>query len=91
MKKVPMRKCIACNQSMPKKELLRIVKYNDNSIKFDLTGKLNGRGLYVCSIECLNKAIKTKRINKLLEIDVLEEDIIKVKQDISDYVNNQEV
>lgn len=91
MKKVPMRKCIACNQSMPKKSLLRIVRTSDNSIKFDVTGKLNGRGLYVCSITCLNKAIKTKRINKLLESEILQEDINKVKEEIDEYIKNQEV
>ncbi len=85
MKKVPMRKCIACMESKPKKELLRIVRVNKNEIKFDSTGKLNGRGLYVCSMECLNKAIKTKRIDKILECKISDEDITKLLQDIDAY------
>lgn len=85
MKKVPMRKCIACMESKPKKELLRIVKTSNNEIRFDSTGKLNGRGLYVCSMECLNRAIKTKRIDKIFEINLSDDDRTKLTQDIDTY------
>ena len=46
-KKVPMRTCIACKAVKPKRELVRIVK-NENGILLDRTGKLNGRGAYIC-------------------------------------------
>lgn len=41
-RKIPMRKCIGCMESFPKKELCRIVKNKENEIHFDATGKLNG-------------------------------------------------
>ena len=71
MKKVPMRKCVACMESKPKKELYRIVRVNDT---------------YVCSLECLNKAIKTKRINKLFDMSINEETLQKLADDISAYI-----
>ena len=86
MKKVPMRKCVACMESKPKKELYRIVRANDTDVVFDSTGKLNGRGLYVCGLECLNKAIKTKRINKLFDMSINEETLKKLADDISAYI-----
>ena len=59
-KKVPMRTCIACRANKPKKELMRVVKFNDE-IKLDLTGKLNGRGAYVCADKaCVEKLKKQK-------------------------------
>ena len=59
-KKIPLRTCIACKECKPKKELIRIVKTED-SFAIDKTGKMNGRGSYICnSEECLNKLIKQK-------------------------------
>ena len=57
VKKIPMRMCTACREMKPKRELVRVVKTPENEILLDLTGKLNGRGAYICkSAECLEKA-----------------------------------
>ena len=73
-KKIPLRKCVACNESKPKKELIRVVKNNENFVDVDLTGKKNGRGAYICSNkECLDKAMKSKRLSRALEIEIPEE------------------
>ena len=73
-RKIPMRKCIGCMESFPKKELCRIVKNKDNEIHFDATGKLNGRGTYICKKEeCFEKAIKSKRLSKSLEAEIPQE------------------
>lgn len=70
-KKVPSRRCIACNSQKEKKELLRIVKSKDGIIEIDLTGKKNGRGAYICkSEECLNKIIKTKKLERTFEKEI---------------------
>lgn len=71
-KKVPLRMCLGCQEMKPKKELVRVVKTaKENEIKIDLTGKLSGRGAYVCkNPECLEKAYKAKRIEKALEHSV---------------------
>ena len=59
MKKVVQRMCMGCNTKKDKKELIRIVASKDGNITIDKTGKLSGRGAYICdSIECLEKVIK---------------------------------
>ena len=67
-KKKPARRCMGCNGSKEKNELIRIVKSKEGVIEIDLTGKKNGRGAYICKNEdCLNKVIKSKRIEKVFE------------------------
>ena len=74
MKKIPMRRCLGCMESKPKKELLRIVKTAEGEISFDDTGKKNGRGAYICkSVECLEKAVKAKRLEKEFETSISKE------------------
>ena len=74
MKKIPQRTCIGCMQSKNQNELLRIVKQNDGKIFVDKTGKANGRGAYICnSVDCLEKAIKLKRLEKKFETKIDDE------------------
>lgn len=71
MKKIPQRTCIGCNSKKDKKDLVRIVKNKDDEIFVDLTGKKDGRGVYLCkSEECLNKAIKSKKISRAFEMEI---------------------
>ena len=71
MKKVPQRTCMGCMETKDKKELIRIVKNNDGNIFIDLKGKANGRGAYICNnIECLDKAIKTKKLERCFETKI---------------------
>ncbi len=72
-KKVPMRKCIGCNEQKTKKELVRFVRSPEGDISLDLVGKKSGRGAYICpSAECLKKARKSKRLDKIFEVSVPE-------------------
>lgn len=74
VKKIPLRRCVGCNESKPKKELVRIVKSKEGDIKVDLTGKANGRGAYICrNSECLKKARKNKRVERALETQIPDE------------------
>ena len=60
VKRIPERMCVACRQMKPKTELIRIVNTADGAV-VDGTGKLNGRGVYLCaSKECVVKALKSK-------------------------------
>ena len=69
-KKVPYRMCVACKSSKPKKELIRIVK-TDEGFVVDRTGKLNGRGTYICDCnECMEKLIKQKVLNKVFKTNI---------------------
>ena len=74
MKQLPQRTCVGCMQKKDKKDLIRIVKNKQNEILVDKTGKAEGRGIYICnSQECLEKAIKTKKIDKTFEMQISEE------------------
>lgn len=80
IKKIPMRKCTGCGELKPKKDLVRVIKDGNLEVKMDLTGKLNGRGAYVCrSMDCLNKAIKTKAIERSLQTQISQEVYDKLK------------
>ena len=71
MKKIPMRTCVATLEKLPKKELTRIVRTVDGNVVIDDTGKVNGRGAYLkLSIDAIEKAEKTKILDKKLEIEV---------------------
>lgn len=71
---MPQRKCIGCNISKNKNELIRIVKNKEGQISIDRTGRQQGRGAYLCeNIECLEKAIKAHRLEKSFEIKIEQE------------------
>lgn len=62
--------CIACKTCKPKKDLLRIVKTEDGFV-IDKSGKMNGRGSYICnSEECLTKLCKNKVLNKVFKSNI---------------------
>ena len=85
MKKIPMRKCVITNERLPKKELIRIVKDKEGNICVDKTGKKEGRGAYICdNINCLEKVIKTKRLEKVLDTKISEEIYINLRSVIDD-------
>lgn len=69
MKKIPLRKCIATQEQLPKKELLRIVRTPEGSVKIDTTGRMNGRGAYLKkSKESVEIALKRKALERALEV-----------------------
>ena len=71
MKKMPQRTCMGCNLKKDKKDFVRIVKNKEGKVCIDKTGKMDGRGAYLCNdVKCLEKAIKTKRIERVFEIKI---------------------
>lgn len=82
-KKIPQRKCIACQDRDAKRELVRIVKNKEGQIFLDRTGKANGRGAYICNCtECLNKAIKSKALSRAFKMEVPEEVYESLRKEI---------
>ncbi len=74
IKKIPERRCLGCMQSFPKKDLVRVVRTPNGNVEMDLTGKKSGRGAYICKSKvCLKKAIKAKRLQTNLEVEISEE------------------
>ena len=85
MKRIPQRTCIGCNTTKNKNELTRIVKNKENEINIDKTGKMNGRGAYICNdIKCLEKAIKTKKLERIFETNISDEIYENLRGVISD-------
>ena len=85
MGKLPERTCMGCNGKKPKKELIRIVKNKEGEINIDRTGKMQGRGAYICdNIDCLEKLIKTKRLEKIFETKISKEIYEKLRGVILD-------
>ena len=86
-KKIPMRTCIACREEKPKKEMLRVVKNAAGEIRLDFSGKLPGRGAYVCGSEaCIKKLKKYRLLNKAVSsegapdvYDAIEEEFLRAK------------
>lgn len=74
MNKIPQRTCMGCNQKKDKKQLIRIVKNKNNEISLDRTGKKEGRGAYICDdVKCLEKLIKSNRLEKIFEMKISQE------------------
>lgn len=69
--KIPMRQCTGCREMKSKKEMIRVLKTVEDEIVLDATGKKNGRGAYICqSKECLEKAIKSKGLERSLKASI---------------------
>ena len=64
-RKVPMRKCVGCQEMKSKKEMLRVIRTADNEFVLDATRKKNGRGAYLCpDRECFYKAVKNRGLER---------------------------
>ena len=73
-KKIPQRQCMGCRERMDKKDLIRVVRTTEGHVQLDFSGKLNGRGAYICpKAECLKKARKSKALDRSLEVPIPEE------------------
>ena len=83
-KKIPLRRCTGCGQSLPKKELLRVVRTPEGNVVLDFTGKVGGRGAYVCKkTDCFKKARKANRFKTNLECDIPEELLQALEEEVS--------
>ncbi|MBE6760824.1 MAG: YlxR family protein [Ruminococcaceae bacterium] len=82
-KKIPLRMCLGCNEMKPKQELLRVVKSPENEVSLDLIGKKNGRGAYIChSTECLERAVKSKRLERTFQTAIPNEVYESLKKEL---------
>lgn len=73
-KKIPQRKCLGCGESIPKKELIRVVRAPSGDVSLDFVEKKPGRGAYICkSAECFRLARKARRLERALECRIPDE------------------
>jgi len=89
-RKIPIRTCMGCGESKPKRELLRIVRTPEKAVAVDSSGRMNGRGTYVCySKECVKSAIGKGKIQYALEISMDKNDLEQLEKDILQIINNK--
>ena len=84
IRKTPVRKCAGCNEHFEKSQLIRGIRTPEGEIKLDLSGKMNGRGAYICkNPACLKKAQKQKRLDSMLDVTIPEEIYDKLREELS--------
>lgn len=88
--KTRQRTCIVCRETSAKGQLLRVVRTPEGTVAFDPTGRMNGRGAYLCSVACLDKAMKTKRLDSALRTKLTEEDCERIAQQLREALSNED-
>lgn len=87
-KKTPIRSCVSCRASIDKGSLIRIVRNSDGVVRIDPTGKMPGRGAYLCGRkECLAVAVKSNKLEKALKCKIPD----SLKKDLEDKVVVEDV
>ncbi|MFD2670060.1 RNase P modulator RnpM [Marinicrinis sediminis] len=82
-KRIPLRKCVACQAMLPKKELIRIVKTPESDICLDFTGKQSGRGAYICgSVDSIRLVQKNRGVERALEVSISNETYTSMEAEI---------
>ena len=83
-KKIPMRKCVGCQEMKSKKEMMRVLKTSEDTFELDATGKKNGRGAYLCfSKECFEKAVKNKGLERSFKQAIPKEVYEKLEKELN--------
>ncbi len=86
VKKIPQRQCIGCGEMKSKREMIRVIKTNEEQIFMDATGKKNGRGAYICpNLSCLNKAIKNKGLERSFKMSIPSEVYEQLKKEMTEF------
>ncbi len=84
-KKIPMRQCVGCGEMKEKKELIRVIK-TEEEVLLDTTGRKNGRGAYICANpECLKKARKSKGLERSLKASIPDEVYENLEKEMSTF------
>ena len=82
-KKIPQRQCMGCRERKEKRQMIRVVRCTDGSVNLDFSGKMNGRGAYVCpDPECLKKALRSRALDRSLEVTIPEEVIARLEKEM---------
>lgn len=78
-KRVVVRMCVICREKDSKRRLIRLVR-TPAGVIIDPTGKMNGRGAYVCDKpDCWRRAATTDALNKALRVSLTEADRERIR------------
>ena len=82
-KKIPQRQCMGCRERKEKRQMIRVVRTPEGNVTLDFGGKMNGRGAYICpNPECLKKALRSKALDRSLEVTIPEEVIARLEKEM---------
>lgn len=89
MKKIPMRKCVGCQEMKSKKEMIRVIRTSENEFLLDATGKKNGRGAYICANgDCLAKAVKSRGLERSFKQSIPKEVYETLEKEMKELESN---
>ena len=87
-KKIPQRQCMGCRERKEKRAMIRVVRTPQGNVTLDFSGKLNGRGAYICpNPECLKKALRSKALDRSLEVTIPEEVYARLEKEMEGQKN----
>ena len=85
-KKIPLRKCVGCQEEKSKKDLIRVIKTPEEDVLLDTTGRKNGRGAYICpNRDGLVKAMKSKALERSLKTSIPDEIFEALKKEMDNF------
>ena len=89
-RKTPVRTCVGCATSSDKREFVRVVRTPDGHVEVDPSGKLNGRGAYLCTnSECFTKARLRRRLDHALKVRLHDDDYVRLQRDIDELLSER--
>ncbi len=78
---VPQRTCVICRTTTAKRALVRLVRTAEGSVKVDTTGKLAGRGAYLCvDPACWHAPGLRQRLGNALKTTVSDDDYQRLER-----------
>ena len=84
-KKIPSRQCVGCRESRTKRDLIRVIRTPQGQVALDETGRMNGRGAYLCRrVECLQKARRSKGLERSLKVTIPDEIYDRLEEELKD-------
>lgn len=84
-KKIPSRQCVGCRESRTKRDLIRVIRTPEGHVALDETGRMNGRGAYLCRrVECLRKARRSKGLERSLKVTIPDEIYDRLEEELKD-------
>ena len=82
-KKIPQRQCMGCRERKEKRQMIRVVRTPEGNVNLDFSGKMNGRGAYICpNPECLKKALRSKALDRSLEVTIPEDVYARLEKEM---------
>ena len=82
-KKIPQRQCMGCRERKEKRQMIRVVRTPEGAVNLDFSGKMNGRGAYICpDPDCLKKALRSKALDRSLEVTIPQEVYARLEKEM---------